>query len=1303
MRYDFTQMNADTFELMVRSLNENIFGMKCEQYGLGPDGQREFTFEGEIRDGAGNVFAGKTIGQAKYKYLITKEDDYKWLTREIDSELKRFREKEEEYIPDNYFFFTNVVLTPAKGTGIKDRINAYVEKNNDIIAHFYVKGYDDICAMLENNRDVARCYAHLITSGDVLMELLAGGSSINSKWMRNYLYCEFQEEMYTRMEQAGSATEKKISIEKVCVDINVQDRELGKTIKFAEHVFSLGNQVLGYKKQPIQMELEQEERVVLIGGPGNGKSTICQFIAQVYRVNYLLAMECRDQEVMEFASGMGQNYNYEIKRSRVPFKMALRDYAAWINRKEEGENVSVMQYIRDRIRKIQGENVTIEMLRELLKILPWIFFFDGLDEVPESFNRQEVLKQIRIFLSLELKEAECDCMVIGTTRAQGYNKDFDEKKYKHLEVAEFSKEDCTSYIEKLFGVMEEQTERREEYIRIMMEALEDEITARLMKTPLQTAIIAILVKSGGKPPHERYALFRQYYDTVIRREKQKEIVATLNDHTDWLEELHYLLGYWLQRESEKKENPAAEISRATLEEAIRIYVEENWDDFYGTDHELAEKKQEFLLIITQRICFLCENREGYYSFQIRSIQEYFAGTCLIKGKSDQEAMDNIRKIAYSSYWRNVLLFAFGYIELERKSLEPEISRLCEQMNGKDNIMREDYTSENLCLFGSWLAVDMLGEHIFRGKQQEKYIMLAAKAMDFTEYAAYNAFSLITGVQRDKLLRYVREYCCQKEEDWEKALRLYLKLNENFKNDLEAEILDALEHLTKERQTAVCTYILEHGLNMGERLLETARCMVEHALEQGEISYFLPYTILHKLVTPSRTRSLELKRELFLQCLHCSIFRIKKENPWEILGVGCKIQTMVYYLLPHSAKGHAYIPYVEECLEVVLYDRKIDKGEVREIQREMQKLNLQYLSELCDFLLEPSFAKYQRLCADLEGEAEYLAEEYRALLKYYAPYGKVKTEEEYQKAEADRRADYDKFIKGDDRKLYSGETDVQFNFCFYPKEHMLDELAEKGKVSVAEWEKLSRELFECYVSAANFQLYYIEHVSNMEEQTADRLLKLVCEAERRKFYHESILDIIAVLIVSKFKKRLWECVPDIGWEDKIIEEKLLHGRGYILEDSCIGTEELRNIIGSIIGKVLYEAGESNYLAMIPFFINAPIDIRRCVSEHDMEELKRIKYRKGTNILAVKLLELCMDENEHPAEIMENLLDIDVSRIVIYKELRNMLYFCRMENKERLRVELCLRLEDEEFEGRKTIQRLVIEDMLEAKRKVAVEEY
>lgn len=233
------------------------------------------------------------------------------------------------------------------------------------------------------------------------------------------------------------------------------------------------------------------------------------------------------------------------------------------------------------------------------------------------------------------------------------------------------------------------------------------------------------------------------------------------------------------------------------------------------------------------------------------MQEYFAGTYLVKDRADVEAMSNIKQIAYSSYWRNALLFALGYIELERKSLEPEIGRLCEQMNGSDNIMRADYSIENLCLFGSWLAIDILAEDIFRGKQQDKYVVLAAKVLELAKcdsFKNFNNFSLITGTQRDKLLRYIKENYFEKEEFLEKIFMMYFKLNENNKNNLNAEIIEMTERFSEEQQLKLSIYILKNEISSNEDINQMAKCRIIRALEQDKIKFFLSHIILDQLLT-----------------------------------------------------------------------------------------------------------------------------------------------------------------------------------------------------------------------------------------------------------------------------------------------------------------------------------------------------------------------------------------------------------------------------------------------------------------------
>ena len=51
-----------------------------------------------------------------------------------------------------------------------------------------------------------------------------------------------------------------------------------------------------------------------------------------------------------------------------------------------------------------------------------LFIFDGLDEVPITSNRNDVLKEINDFIEIELKNSNADAVILCTTRQQGYTK-----------------------------------------------------------------------------------------------------------------------------------------------------------------------------------------------------------------------------------------------------------------------------------------------------------------------------------------------------------------------------------------------------------------------------------------------------------------------------------------------------------------------------------------------------------------------------------------------------------------------------------------------------------------------------------------------------------------------------------------------------------------------------------------------------------------------------------------------------------------------------------------------------------------
>ena len=107
--------------------------------------------------------------------------------------------------------------------------------------------------------------------------------------------------------------------------------------------------------------------------------------------------------------------------------------------------------------------------------------------------------------------------------------------------------------------------------------------------------------------------------------------------------------------------------------------------------------------------------------------------------------------------------------------------------------------------------------------------------------------MITGAQRDKLLRYIKEKYVVKGEFLEKILMMYLKLNENNKNNLNAEIMKITERLSEEQQLKFAIYILENEISSSEDINQMAKFQIKQALEQDKIKFFLPRFVLEQLL------------------------------------------------------------------------------------------------------------------------------------------------------------------------------------------------------------------------------------------------------------------------------------------------------------------------------------------------------------------------------------------------------------------------------------------------------------------------
>ena len=212
MDYNFYSLNPRTFEQLIQSLARKLLGNGMITFGDGPDGGREAVFDGMAPfPGPKDCREGRWILQAKFKSRTLhawddRKTNFNWVKKEFLQEMKKFASRKVKGgYPHNYLFFTNVVLTPAPGTGSRDKIEDLARQYADRIPYIKIFGYDDLCGFLDNNRDVATAYASFILPGDILRQLyeLLSSSRPSARnhgpLLGRFLEAEFREDVQSRL------------------------------------------------------------------------------------------------------------------------------------------------------------------------------------------------------------------------------------------------------------------------------------------------------------------------------------------------------------------------------------------------------------------------------------------------------------------------------------------------------------------------------------------------------------------------------------------------------------------------------------------------------------------------------------------------------------------------------------------------------------------------------------------------------------------------------------------------------------------------------------------------------------------------------------------------------------------------------------------------------------------------------------------------------------------------------------------------------------------------------------------------
>lgn len=753
MDYDFSRLSTRSFEQLVQALATAAIGPGVVVFGDGPDGGREATFEGRVSfPDPADPWNGYGVVQAKFRQR-GQTNDGDWALAELKKELAKFTNTTRQLRkPDYYLFTTNVVLTPVAKKGGKDKLTAYLNSQLSKLGlkDYRIWDYDQLCALLDNHESVRIAYTAWITPGDVLAAVLKQMQPRQPDFravMLNYVQKELQADQYVNLGQAGHNAQDRIPLAKVFVDLPVGEpgQETRLLFEGEDEQQPLAGAMQALRilaAQRLDPSSEKDTllvrenisqvpgRVVFIGGPGQGKSTLSQFLCQMHRVA-MLDTQCTTPQLPEVQDACKLIHEQCVHEAlelpdmpRFPVRVELNRFATAL---AGGLANSLFDYLLQRIKQRAERDLSLDDLRVWLAAYPWLLVLDGLDEVPASSNRSEVLTAIQNFL-VDAHGCNADLLLVATTRPQGYNDDFSSRYYCHRHLLPLDVPQALHYAGRL---IDQRWGGDADKVQTLMERMQragaEDATARLMRSPLQVTIMALLVESVGQPPKERWRLFNDYYQVIFRREKERNIFAAelLNTYQADIDAIHQQVGLRLQTVSEQSGGTEALLPQ----EQFAQLVEQRLTKEGHTGKEGEQLRKEIIDAALERLVFLVAPQDDKVGFEIRSLQEFMAAECLMNG-SDEDVRRRLRAIAPAAHWRNVFLFAAGRCFHDKQHLRDSLHTLCCELNEGDGVLGGSELEKSV-LSGSRLALDILEDGAVANQpaQMKLYVRLAFRLLE----------------------------------------------------------------------------------------------------------------------------------------------------------------------------------------------------------------------------------------------------------------------------------------------------------------------------------------------------------------------------------------------------------------------------------------------------------------------------------------------------------------------------------------------------------------------------------------------
>jgi ribosomal protein S6 len=679
--YDLNQLDSHTFEHLVNFLALKVLGNGVTGFAAGPDAGRDGYLIGKAPyPTPAEQWEGTWYIQSKFLKSGLSNRPQPWLISQVKNEIAEFQ-KGSRTRPDNWIIATNVEPTATGTKGSYDRIKKLVHDEFGGHVKVDIWGGKKILDYLAHNESASRYYGHFITPGHIISKLydeLTRQDQKTKNIIDHLIVNQFSELIYTKLEQAGSGSDQRPKIYELFEDLPIKNiyneendfimKSLVSTscnVQKASAWSEFGDGWKAWSRDPCRARV-----ILLKGGPGQGKSTAGQYFTQIQRAAFILSENGPNalpaiietaKELQQYASKSG----YWPKNPRVPVFVELKDYANWYN--SSNGSKSIQTYICNKIFNKTGINVSVEKFCDALANFSWFVNFDGLDEVPNDL-KDAIANEIITFSNELCPMIDADVLILCTTRPQGYSGQFENLESAVVGLEPLPPEialSCASSVVK-YNRAEDEGLRS---IEILKSAMKSPQVKELMTTPLQSHIMAVVVRDGGRPPERRWELFSNFYKVMKKRESlkdflDKKISKILQENDVLLKSIHDRLGIALHAKAENSNGAEATLDKVEFRKLAEQTTE------MLQDGNVAEIVNSLMEATTERLVFVnTPESSNTVRFDIRQLQEFFAAEFIYNSVASNELRERLELICSDSHWREVVHFALSALSNDTRLAE----------------------------------------------------------------------------------------------------------------------------------------------------------------------------------------------------------------------------------------------------------------------------------------------------------------------------------------------------------------------------------------------------------------------------------------------------------------------------------------------------------------------------------------------------------------------------------------------------------------------------------------------------------